>query len=84
MQTTTNLRELEIYQIAAIIRSDWQRPYFGAVPYIEAMAAMSSIDDAYGYDDGRGIVAYFLSNASTWRGETARNVKAELKRRLGR
>lgn len=81
---TTNLEELEVYQLAAIIRRDWQRPYFGAVPYIEAMAAMSSIDDAYGYDDGRDIVSYFLSNASTWRGETARNVKAELKRRLGR
>jgi len=29
-------------------------------------------------DSGDSIVRYFLSNASTWRGETARRVKKEL------
>jgi len=28
------------------------------------------------------IVRYFLSNATTWRGETARRIKAELKQML--
>ena len=28
------------------------------------------------------ILRYFLANAGTWRGETAREVKAEIKRRL--
>ena len=30
-------------------------------------------------DDGGSIVLYFLSNATTWRGEDARRIKAELK-----
>jgi hypothetical protein len=33
-------------------------------------------------DSGRSIVAYFLSNASTWRGETAKRIKLELNKML--
>ena len=65
--------------IAREIRADWQRPYFGAVPYLNAMASLSSVNDRYIYDDGRTIVSYFLANASAWRGEVARRIKAELK-----
>jgi hypothetical protein len=43
------------------------------------MATLHSINDNYGYDTAHTIVIYFLSNATTWRGETARRVKAELK-----
>ena len=32
-----------------------------------------------GYDDARGIVLYFLSNAGSRRGEVAKRVKAELR-----
>jgi len=65
--------------IAAEIRSDWRAPYFGAVPYIDAMSALSGVGDSYGAERGAGIVLYFLSNAATWRGDTARRIKAELK-----
>jgi len=68
-----------LYLIAAEIRADWKKPYFGAVPYLSAMSTLSDIRDNYIYDDGKSIVLYFLSNATTWRGETARRVKAELK-----
>lgn len=50
-----------------------------AVPYIEAMLQLDKITDKYYEDDGKTIVLYFLSNASSWRGETARRIKAELK-----
>jgi len=70
--------------LARIIRNDWTRPYFGAVPYLDAMGTLASIGDVYGCDDGRSIVLYFLSNATTWRGPVAREVKAELKRRMKR
>jgi hypothetical protein len=30
-------------------------------------------------DDANGIILYFLANASSWRGDTARRIKAELK-----
>ena len=75
--TTKKLRPL--YTIANEIRMDWKKVYFGAVPYLEAMLQLQSIDDAYGMDSAKSVVIYFLSNATTWRGETARRVKAELK-----
>ena len=68
-----------IYEIAGEIRNDWKRPYFGAVPYLEAMQSLDSIRDNYYDDTGESVVLYFLANANTWRGETARRVKAELK-----
>ena len=65
--------------IAAEIRADWKKPYFGAVPYLDAMRQLQSINDQFGLDDARSIVLYFLANAGTWRGETAKRIKAELK-----
>jgi hypothetical protein len=65
-------------EIAKEIKSDWVRPACNAVPYLNAMAVMNSMDDNYFGDDGRSIVLYFLANASTWRGEVARRVKKEL------
>lgn len=68
-----------LYQIAIDIRSDWTKPYFGAVPYLDALRGLQSIGDAYGADNARTIVRYFLANASAWRGDKARAIKAELK-----
>jgi hypothetical protein len=66
--------------IATEIRKDWgPKVNFAAKPYLSAMAGLDSINDQYGYDDARSIVLYFLSNASSWRGETAKRIKAELK-----
>ena len=71
-----------ISTIAAEIRRDWAKPYFGAVPYLDAMRHLGDITDRYYYDDGSSVVRYFLANANTWKGETARRVKAELKAML--
>lgn len=68
-----------IYQIAADIRRAWAKPYFGAVPYLEAMSSLSSIEDRYVEDSARSILLYFLANASTFRGEQAKAIKAEIK-----
>ena len=68
--------------IAREITQDWRKPYFGAVPYIQAMYSLDTIKDRYGWDDGESIVRYFLSNATTWRGDNARRIKAELKELL--
>jgi hypothetical protein len=66
-------------EIATEIRRDWTNPYFGAVPYIDAMAYLTGPADMFGQDRAEDIVRYFLENSRTWRGETARRVKAELK-----
>lgn len=68
-----------LYEIAREIRKDWKHVWFGAVPYLEAMEQLTSVDDQYICEDGRTQVIYFLSNASTWKGDTARRIKAELK-----
>lgn len=66
-------------QIAIIIKQDWKNIYFGAVPYLQAMQSLSSIEDHYFEDSAKSIVNYFLANAMTWRGETARQLKTKLK-----
>ncbi|GGA92847.1 hypothetical protein [Puia dinghuensis] len=68
----------ELCQIAVLIRRQWTAMYFGAVPYVEAMLCLKTIDDNFGDDSGRSIVTYFLGNAKTWKGEYAKAVKAKL------
>lgn len=65
--------------IAHEIARDWKKVYFGAVPYLQAMFTLNSIDDMYMYDDARSIINYFLANANTWRGPVAKQIKEELK-----
>lgn len=86
--TDTNVRPL--HAIALDIASTWKDKNgrsainYGAVPYLSAMGSLVGIDDRYGMEDARSIVLYFLSNATTWRGEDARRIKAELKAMLKR
>ena len=72
-----------IFQIANEIANDWKSQkggiYYAAVPYLEAMLEIASVDQNYGYDTARDMVNRFLGNASTYRGEKARELKAELK-----
>lgn len=81
--TSTDLSTLSIAGLAQVIKKDWKKVYFGAVPYLNAMCLLNHISDTYGLDDCKEIVIYFLGNATSWRGETARAVKAELKKRCG-
>jgi hypothetical protein len=72
-----------INKIADDINNNWAVPYFGAVPYINAMAALDTIDDPYGDETARVVLRYFLVNSAGWRGKEARRVKAEIKSMLG-
>ena len=73
-----------LYEIAADIRKDWgAKVNFAAKPYLDAMASLNSVEDNYGWDSGKTIVLYFLGNASSWRGETAKTIKKELKSMVG-
>lgn len=76
--------ERTLRQIAMEIRQKWPKPYFGAVPYLNAMAAIDGGASArFGAEDGKTQIIYFLSNAKTWRGEDAKRIKAELKKMAG-
>lgn len=68
-----------LMEIAREIKRDWKNVSGAAHPYLSAMECITSIEDRYGADSAKSIVAYFLSNASAWRGEVARRIKAELK-----
>jgi hypothetical protein len=76
-----NLENKSLDEIAAIIRQDWKKVNYAAKPYLEAMQSLQSVKSSFGYDSGKSIVLYFLSNASSWRGDVAKAVKAELKNR---
>tara|TARA_R110000751_G_scaffold10852_2_gene39427 strand:- start:1649 stop:1891 length:243 start_codon:yes stop_codon:yes gene_type:complete len=77
----------QINHIAGEISLDWctdgvSKVNYAAQPYLDAMFRLQSIEDGFMFDSGRSIVTYFLSNASGYRGETARKLKAELKAML--
>jgi hypothetical protein len=71
-------------EIAMEIFLNWRKSVSGtelspyAKPYLEAMSTLNSIDDNYILDSGKSIVAYFLGNATSWKGDTARRIKKEL------
>jgi len=75
------LPRMTIAEIAALVNKYWPKVYFAAKPYLNAMGKMNSVNDSYGYDSGKSIVLYFLSNASAWKGGVAREVKKELLKR---
>lgn len=84
-ENTQALQEIKSANIAGLARiclRDWKNVNFAAAPYLRAMRDLDNMQSMYGLDDARSIVIYFLSNASTWRGEVAKLVKAELKQRL--
>lgn len=80
---TTNMTTRPLSTIARDIARTWSKPYFGAVPYLDAMRSLGSIEEDFHYDSGRSVVLYFLANSGTWRGEDARRIKAELKALAG-
>ena len=69
----------KLYEIAGDIRRDWRKVNFGAMPYLEAMSSLETVEDAYYHDSAKSIIAYFLVNSGSWKGETARAIKSELK-----
>lgn len=68
----------KINEIAKEIRGDWMKVNYAAVPYLEAMEQLESVDQKYGWDSAPSIIRYFLANARTWKGEVAKRVKKEL------
>jgi hypothetical protein len=65
--------------VVRTIRADWRNPYFGAVPYLEALEGLASWDARFGVESARSLAPYLLNNLKTWRGDVARSVKAQLK-----
>ena len=81
--TSATTQARSISTIANEIRKEWKKVHYSAVPYLEAMYQLNSIDDKYGFDDAKSIILYFLGNAASFRGPKAKEIKAELKKIAG-
>jgi ferritin len=77
-----DLPRMTLDQISSIVYRDWKNVNYAAKPYLEAMSTLRNVSDMYMADTGTSIVAYFLSNATSWRGDVAKAVKKELQRRI--
>ena len=53
--------------------------YYYAEAYVTPMKSLESLSDRYYEDSAESIVMYALANLTSWRGEKARLIKAELK-----
>jgi len=73
-----------LQSICRTIRRNWPNMPACAAAYFEPLASLESLQNDYGLDSGKSIALYFLSNASTWKGDVARAIKAELKARCAR
>ena len=69
----------QIFEVASDIKKEWKNVYFGAVPYLSAMHSLRDKNSTFGCESAKSIVLYFLSNASQFKGEKAKDLKAELK-----
>lgn len=80
-QNINNQNKRTFAEIAREIKQTWKNVYFGAKPYLQAMATINLSDKnaLYLMESADTIVRYFLANATYWRGEDAKRIKAELK-----
>ena len=85
--TITRSGHRPLYTIAEEIVADWSPKgkgvNYAAKPYLSAMLALEDINDDYYADSAKSVVAYFLSNARSWTGPKAKEIKAELKSLAG-
>lgn len=84
MNKTDTMNQRSISDIANDIEVEWTRSSkngvnYAARPYLDAMHSLRNINDMYMLDTAQSVVLYFLSNANSFRGEAAKELKKELK-----
>lgn len=83
-ETATALRPIR--EIALEITRIWSAQgkgvNYAARPYLDALRQLNTCADSFYADTGESCVLYFLSNATTFKGEDAKRLKAELKAHL--
>lgn len=81
-----DIKSADLSDLAGMIvrdlRAQGKQVPAAAKPYLDAMRTMGSINENYGMDTGASIVGYLLSNLGSYKGETAKAIKAELKSRM--
>jgi hypothetical protein len=75
-----------LYEIMKDIREDYAaqgkpvHPW--AAPYVDSLSNLTHMSDVDIAETGYQMVPYLLNNLKTWRGEKAREIKAELRAML--
>ena len=64
-----------LYRYAGTIKRNWENIDIKAKPYVDAMFEFDQIKEK----NATTIVMKFLQTSKKWRGETARQIKYELK-----
>lgn len=77
--TITINEKVTVSEIAYAIAKDWKNVSPYARDYLNAMKDIQDINGSYYADSAKDVVRYFLANASTYRGESARAYKVLLK-----
>lgn len=75
----TEITKRPVYKIAEDILNSWDSPNYAARPYLAAMLTINNEQEKYGHETAKSIILYFLSNATTFKGLKAKELKAELK-----
>ena len=82
-------RESQKRPVSSVAREIKNDPAYQKMPskiyaeaYVQPMLSLNDIEDNYGVDTGVSIVSYALSNLGSYKGDTARRVKSELKAML--
>jgi hypothetical protein len=83
MKTKVKAPVRPLYEICNEIRKDWRPMPNYAKAHFEAIECATDISEMYGLDSVKSEVCYFLSSASTWKGDVARRIKIELKQMVG-
>jgi hypothetical protein len=86
----TQIQNKTISEIAYFVSRDWSKRSPLHEVYLSALRGVHCVNIRdnqnnhymYGSDSAQSVVLYFLCNASAYRGDNAKMVKAELKRRL--
>ena len=76
---TVNER-VTVSEIAYAIAKDWKNVSPYAADYLNAMKEINDIEGNYIHDSAKSVVLYFLANAGSYRGESARAYKDLLKK----
>ena len=75
-----------ISDIAKDIRREWRSVNYAAAPYLDELRYLDTIDTTdrtTGFQAGASIIRGFLGSATAFKGETARNLKNELRAHIG-
>lgn len=85
-KTASAIKDADLSDLSSMIRRDLRsqgkKIPFGAEPYLDALSSLSDANESYGMDSGKSMIAYALSNLTSYKGPKARAIKAELKARM--